>query len=389
MNQELMMAYPLPTASLDSAPVRPGALDPLLELIESHIAQGRYPGCQLALAHQGRLVLNKSFGQARLGQGDPADTQAMAAQSDSLWLLYSNTKVITATALWKLHEQGRLRFTDTVADYLPEFARHDKGAITLFQVITHQGGFPDAEIPIDVAGDHARVRELVCDFKLQWAPGSRVHYHGLSAHWVLGMVIEAITGQDFREAITDLVLRPLGLENDLFMGLPRSEVPRMSFLYQPGSSPGTYALRFESTSEAWQQCGAPGGGGYGTARGMVALYQMMLQGGRLNGVQLLSPRTLAYAIRNYTEERTDEFMGVAMHRGLGPHLRGTSVGIRGLGSIASPRAFGHGGVGTSYCWADPDSGISFAYITNSRVPDPWHSVRLDQVSNLVHAAIQA
>ena len=92
------MAYPLPTASLDSAPVRPGALDPLLELIESHIAQGRYPGCQLALAHQGRLVLNKSFGQARLGQGDPADTQAMAAQNDSLWLLYSNTKVITATA---------------------------------------------------------------------------------------------------------------------------------------------------------------------------------------------------------------------------------------------------------------------------------------------------
>ena len=122
---------------------------------------------------------------------------------------------------------------------------------------------------------------------------------------------------------------------------------------------------------------------------MVALYQMMLQGGRLNGVQLLSPRTLAYAIRNYTDERVDEFMGMAMHRGLGPHVRGHTVGMRGLGSLASPRAYGHGGVGTSYCWADPDSGLSFAYITNSRVPDPWHSVRLDQVSNLVHAAIQA
>ena len=381
------MAYPLPTASLDSAPLRPGALDPLLALIEQHIADGRYPGCQVALAHQGRLLLNKSFGHARLGQGDPADTQPMKATDETLWLLYSNTKVITATALWKLHEQGRLRFTDTVADHLPEFAQHDKGSITLFQVITHQGGFPDAEVPTSVAHDHARVRELVCDFKLQWPPGSRVHYHGLSAHWVLGMVIEAITGQDFRQAITDLVLRPLGLEHDLWVGLPRSEVSRMSYLYQPGSTAGSYQLRDESTSEAWQQCGAPGGGGYGTARGMVALYQMMLQGGRLNGVQLLSPRTLAYAIRNYTDERPDEFMGMAMHRGLGPHLRGDTVGIRGLGSLASPRAFGHGGVGTSYCWGDPDSGLSMAYITNSRVPDPWHSVRLDQVSNLVHAAI--
>ena len=56
-------------------------------------------------------------------------------------------------------------------------------------------------------------------------------------------------------------------------------------------------------------------------------------------------------------------------------------------SIASPRTFGHGGVGSSYCWADPDSGVSFAYLTNSRVPDPWHSARLDVISNTAHAAI--
>jgi CubicO group peptidase (beta-lactamase class C family) len=63
------------------------------------------------------------------------------------------------------------------------------------------------------------------------------------------------------------------------------------------------------------------------------------------------------------------------------------VSIRGLGSLAAPDAFGHGGVGSSYCWGDPASGVSFAYLTNARIPDPWHSVRLDRVSNLVHAAI--
>ena len=97
---------------------------------------------------------------------------------------------------------------------------------------------------------------------------------------------------------------------------------------------------------------------------------------------------MAYAIRNYTGERVDEFMGLPMHRGLGPHLRGESIAIRGLGSIAPPHVYGHGGVGTSYCWADPNSGMSFAYLSNSRWPDPWHSLRLDQISNLVHAAIR-
>ena len=121
---------------------------------------------------------------------------------------------------------------------------------------------------------------------------------------------------------------------------------------------------------------------------MAAFYQMMAHGGMLNGVRLLSPRMVSYVTRNVTGDRVDGYMGMPMHRGLGPHLRGTTDTIRGLGALASPRAFGHGGVGSSYCWADPDSGVSFAYLTNSRVPDPWHTARLDQVSSLVHSAIR-
>jgi CubicO group peptidase (beta-lactamase class C family) len=68
-------------------------------------------------------------------------------------------------------------------------------------------------------------------------------------------------------------------------------------------------------------------------------------------------------------------------------VRGESDRIRGLGTIGSPSTFGHGGVGSSYSWADPESGVSFTYLTNFVSPDPWHSMRLDRVSNLVHAAI--
>jgi CubicO group peptidase (beta-lactamase class C family) len=97
---------------------------------------------------------------------------------------------------------------------------------------------------------------------------------------------------------------------------------------------------------------------------------------------------IEYVTRNFTSDRIDGNMGMPMHRGLGPHLRGFTPSIRGLGSIASPRTFGHGGVGSSYCWGDPDSGLSFAYLSNSRVPDPWHSRRLDIVSGCVHAALE-
>jgi hypothetical protein len=304
-------------------------------------------------------------------------------------LLYSNTKVLMAATLWKLYEQGRLQFTDRVADHLPGFAAKGKQDITLLQVITHQGGCPDAVVPASDWQDHARVLQTVCEFELQWAPGSRVHYHGLSAHWVLAMVIEAVTGVDFRHAVTQEVIAPLGLQDDLFMGLPAAQAHRLAYLYEPDASAFLgQRLRDESTDLNWQTAGVPGGGAYGTARGMAMLYQMMLGGGSLNGVRLLSPDTLAYAIQNYTADRVDEFMGMPMHRGLGPHLRGTTAAIRGLGSDAPANAFGHGGVGTSYCWADPNSGVSFAYLTNSRVPEPWHSQRLNEVSNLVYAALK-
>src|SRR2546426_10038045 len=113
---------------------------------------------------------------------------------------------------------------------------------------------------------------------------------------------------------------------------------------------------------------------------------MLLQGGQLGGARVLSPRTIAYVTRNFTGDRVDGAMGMAMHRGLGPHLRGTTETIRGLGSLAFPGTFGHGGGGTSYCWGDPDSGGSFADLTNSRVPHPGPSARLGPGSNLLHVS---
>ncbi|MBX9946228.1 MAG: beta-lactamase family protein [Reyranella sp.] len=371
----------LPPADLASLGIRGEQIERLVALIERHIADGRYPGCQIALARHGKLGLFKSFGNAAT---EPAPR---AAADDTLWLLYSNTKVVTAVALWVLAERGLFSFSDRIADHVPAFAKNAKGDITVLQVITHQAGFPNAVVGPDAWADHGRLREVVCDFALEWSPGSRVHYHGQSAHWTLGVLIEALTGRDFRDVIRETVCDRLGLGRELYVGLPESEFGRAADMHEPLPSGAGSRPLADNNSPAWRRSGAPGAAGYGTARAMAALYQMMLNGGELAGTRLVSPRLLQYAVRNHTGDRIDAFMGMPMHRGLGPHLRGTTENVRGLGGFASPRTFGHGGVGTSYCWADPDSGVSFAYITNNRIPDPWHSKRLDQVSNLVHSAI--
>ena len=373
--------FPLPSADLASLGFRLEQIDRLTALIERHIAEGRYPGCQIALARHGKLGLFKSFGNAA------TDPKPRAAADDTLWLLYSNTKVVTAVALWALAERGLFSFSDRIADHVPEFARNAKGNITVLQVITHQAGYPNAVVGPDAWADHKRLREVVCDFPLEWSPGSKVHYHGQTAHWTLGVLIEALTGQDFRDVIRETVAEKLGLGNELFVGLPDSEFGRAADMHEPLSNGGGSRPLVDNNTVAWRKSGGPGSAGYATARAMAALYQMMLNGGELAGRRVVSPRLLQYAIRNHTGDRVDEFMGMPMHRGLGPHLRGTTDNVRGLGGFASPRAFGHGGVGTSYCWGDPDSGVSFAYITNNRLPDPWHSKRLDQVANLVHTAI--
>jgi len=365
--------YPLAESDPQSLGFAPKPLEHLDRLIREHIAEGRYPGAQIALARHGRLALFRSYGDAKTEGGK------VPASGDTLFLLFSQTKVLTSSAVWALVEEGRLSFMDKIADHLPEFAARGKADITLQQVMTHQGGFPSGDVTRESWADHARMRAEVCDFSLDWTPGSRLQYHPRAAHLTQAMVIEALTGKDYRDVIRDKVLAPLGLAGDIFVGVPAD---------RQGRCADTYAPEPRDNSPEFRAAGLPSGGGYATARGMAAFYQMLLGQGRLGDVRMFSPRLIAYVTRNHTGDRGDHQMdGIPMHRGLGPHVRGDSDRIRGLGTIGAPQTFGHGGAGTSYSWADPTSGVSFTYTTNFMSPDPWHSARLDRVANLVHAAI--
>src|SRR5262245_14423023 len=106
------MNFPLASSTPSALGLDQARLDQLARIIQAHIEQGRYPGAQIAVARRGQLALVKTFGDAIV------DPQRQPAADDTLWLLYSNTKVITACAVWLLVERGALRFTDTIAQHV-------------------------------------------------------------------------------------------------------------------------------------------------------------------------------------------------------------------------------------------------------------------------------
>ena len=268
------MAFPLAPSTPSSLGFDVRALERLQELITRHLAEGRYPAAQIAVAREGKLALARSFGDARL------DPTRVPAREDSLWLLYSNTKVITACAVWILAEQGALRFTDRVADHVPGFEANGKGDITIIQLLSHQGGFPNADVPKAAWEDHELLRRTVSAFTLEWTPGSRVHYHGRAAHWVAAVLIEALSKTDYRAFIREQVDRAARARRRALRRPAGRRHDRAVDMHEPaatGGRPGAGA-REENNAE-FRRAGTPGGGGYATARAMAAFYQMLAAGG--------------------------------------------------------------------------------------------------------------
>lgn len=371
---------PLPFVRAEAAGLDPCKLERVCALVEEHIAAGVNPGAQLAVARNGKLVLDRVFGVARLPPAEALTT------SGTLFLTYSNTKVVTASAVWKLVEDGRLRFDDPAAAYLPSFEKHGKGGVTILHLLTHQAGFPNAIVPLGLAEDHDALRAHLNEIELEWLPGENVHYHSASAHWVLAMVIEAISGMDYRDFIQTAIIEPLGLGAEMALRITQELSARCADMYAREGDGPLLPLALEN-SAAYRHAGRPGGGIHSTARAFAAFYQMILQKGRLGGTRLFSPRMIEYVTRNFTGERINLMNGRPSHRALGPTVRGNTDFHPGHGAIAHPLTLGHAGMGSSYCWGDPDSGVSFAFVSNGRLDDEAHDRRMELLSTVVHASI--
>ena len=355
-------------------------LGALVQRVIRQFEAGPLPSMQFAVARHGKLVLFKTLGNET---------------NDSRYLVYSCTKPLVAAACWKLMGEGALDVGASVSHYLPTFVGGGKEQVTVEQVLCHSSGFPNAPMAAPQWWSSQTRLAQMAQWELEWAPGTQVVYHPLSAWWVLAECITAITGTDYRAYIQQAIVHPLGLRK-LRLGVPEGEGDDIAPVSHVGSPPNADELRalfgrevqwpadqdafFLSFNEPLVRAlGLPGGGAVSTAADMALFYQALLQ----NPGEVWRPSTLAEIIGKVFVDLPDPHSGAPAHRGLGVVIAGDDrfKANRGMGDTVSAQAFGHQGVGGQVAWGDPQTGLSFCLLTNGLDANLLRSTRLCTVAS--------
>ena len=375
--------FPCPTPTSSSLGFRKSQIDRLIELIERHIAEGRYPGCQIALARHGKLALYKSFGNAVT---EPAKRAAAGRHAVAALLEHQGRDRGGAVGAGRARPVLLLR---------PD--RRPRAGVQEARQGQHHG-----------AADHHAPGGLPQRRRRQ----GRVDRPQAAARGGVRLPARVHAGLEGALSRPDRALdaRRADRGGDR-QGLPRrhprdrhraaracrascmSACPRASSAAPPTC---TSRSRRRATASSPAPTPTPPTGAR-PARRAAGLRHGARDGRALpDDAERRRAQRHAHSCRRAccnTPSATTPATGSTSSwacrciAASGPTCAARPRTSAASAASPSPRVFGHGGVGTSYCWGDPDSGVSFAYITNNRIPDPWHSKRLDLVANFVHSAI--
>lgn len=279
--------------------------------------------------------------------------------TDSLFWVASMTKPIAATAVMLLQEEGKLSVVDPVAMYLPEFEhvviadtkQPPKTLLTIKHLLTHANGLANPPWPDggDTRSLEEQVRELAKQ-PLRFEPGTKWQYgYGLT---VAGRIVEVVSGQPFDEFVRERILTRVGMKDTTFR-LNDDQYVRFTTLYKLNDEKTALVPtkhKFVTPDPSVAITPAPSGGLFSTAGDMARFYQMVLNGGDLDGVRILSKPT----VRQMTTLQTGD-----LQTGFTP---GNGWGLgwcvvrepQGISRLLSPGTFGHGGAYGTQGWVDPE-----------------------------------
>jgi CubicO group peptidase (beta-lactamase class C family) len=376
---------------------------PVARALERQLRRGPRGGAAVCVYHRGEKVVDL-WGGVKDAAGTPW-------QADTMSVSFSTTKGVTATALHLLVDRGLVDYDDPVAKFWPEFGREGKEHITIRHLLCHQAGLYRISDLIDDASrmlDWQYMTDALARSAPAIPPGSASAYHGLTYGWLVGEVIQRITGRPFAEVIQREIAQPLELDG-LYVGTPSEPAARAAALLVPDSGRRRMAglevqlrraqrvfsvlrlpvdLRriadalmppnidkFEWSAPETLAASIPAANGLFTARSLAKLYATLANGGAFNGVRLLSEETMARATVVQTR-RVDLVVPFPMHWRLGYHRAATTAGT-------PPRAFGHYGFGGSGAWADPDRQLSMAMVLNSGIGTPFGDLRTFRIGGRV------
>ncbi len=349
--------------------------EPLRELLAAKLESGEDLGASLAVNVGGAMAVDLWGGWA-----DEARTAVWS--EDTITCVFSTTKTMTALAALVLVERGELDLDANVARYWPKFAARGKAGIKVRHLLSHTSGVSGWEQPvtIDDVYDWDKSTAMLAAQAPWWEPGTASGYHALTYGHLIGEVIRRITGQRLGEFFAAEVAGPLGA--DFHIGLPPSEFPRVATpvpwppqpTYPSDLDPSGPAFKTFTGpdlsrnlewcgTERWRRADIGAGNGHGNARSIARLQSAVACGGVVDGVRLLSPRTID-RIFEVQSDGIDLVLGYRLRIGVGYGLPWPEV----LPFVPEGRVCFGTGAGGSLVLADAERQLTIAYVMNKMVP---------------------
>ncbi len=383
--------------------VAPG-FEAIRQVFQENFDSGTEVGAAFAAYHRGKKVVD-------LWGGIADETTGRPWEEDTLVLVYSTTKGVTAMCANKLAQEGAISVEAPVADYWPEFGQAAKAEVTVVDLLAHRAGlaWTDGTMSTEEALAWDPVVSALERQNPSWEPGTAHGYHATTYGWLVGEVVRRVSGRSVGTYLRDEIAEPLGA--DFFIGLPSSEEHRVARLISfidalasgrplvglgTGTATGGVGPDLAEMAELastylaadgplFKALAAPGGAlgdqelwnspqlhsaeipaanGICDARSLACLYgacvsEVATESGEK--FRIISSDQLERATRQETEGPDTVLLGMDIHWGLGFMLNRGLIAAAGLGS---PRSFGHFGMGGSAGWADPDLELGMGYVMN-------------------------
>ena len=343
----------------------------VFHLLEKQIAEGRQLGVQVCAYQHGERVVDTWAG--KIGPDDERPVEA-----DTLFSSFSTTKGVAATALHILADRGVIEYDAPVAKYWPEFAANGKDKITVEQAMSHQAGLHAVPSPLtrEFVSDWDGALAYIANGTPAWEPGTATGYHALTYGWVVGGIIQGATGRHIKDVVREDIAEPLGVADEMYIGIPDGVDDRLASLQATAVSEGLPLAddhdffkamprenNFTFNDMAIRKACLPAANGHFTARSLARMYGALANGGEIDGVRLVSEERIPQMYRVVTSSPDRVLMGMPIPKGVG-FMMGGSWG--GLPAVSGPRAsaFGHSGAGGSTAFADPEVGLSVAVTIN-------------------------
>ena len=299
--------------------------------------------------------------------GIPFLDERIGCRPDALFWTFSAGKPFIAVLVHRLAERGAIALDAPVADYWPEFARHGKQDVTVRRVLQHRSGMAVATTSVGDAlamTSWERSVHRIEKARLHWPVGAVPAYQYLVFGFILGELVQRVTGMPIAEALRVELLSPLGL-HDTYLGVPASELSRCVPIR--GTTTIGRVAALDLNRRSLRQAVIPAAGISTTAEDLARFYSMLLAGGELDGVRILSQNTVSRMLRPSSNGESDRYAKAPVRWSEGFQLGGArhEAGfISPLGELSSKQAFGHNGSNCCVAWADPTRGLVFVHLTN-------------------------